>query len=152
MNKVDKFKMAAKSALISAVVVPAMGVVAHLMPGSTFPADEASLSDRFECAYKWNPRNKTYLSYDYKKPGTYSYVEDIESGQRKYMDSYEDAVYDDSWIEQGYPYDKICIEEKYFAHPLITYPMYLAVAGLAYAGMRRRRKENMINVNPQKTR
>lgn len=152
MNKVDKFKTAAKSALISAVVVPAMGVVAHLMPGSTFAASEASLSDRFECAYKWNPQKKTYLSYEYKKRGSYRYVEGSESGQCKYMDPYEDFVYEDSWIEQGYPYDKICIEDKYFAHPLITYPMYLVVAGLAYAGMRRRRKESIEITNQQKTR
>lgn len=151
MNKVEKFKMATKSALISAVVVPAMGVVVHFLPTDVFMLNDASLSERFECAYKWKPKNKTYMSYEYREPGTYQYVEEEETGIRRYYDSYEGLVYDESWIEPGYPYDKLCMEEKYAAHPVLTYSLYLGVAGLAYARMRRR-KQDMLNKETTKTR
>ena len=45
MNKVEKFKMAAKSALVSAVVVPAMGVVAHFLPTDVFEYMRHCLND-----------------------------------------------------------------------------------------------------------
>lgn len=151
MNKVTKFKMAVKSALISAIAVPAMGVAAHFIPTDVFDCNDASLSERFECAYKWNPKNKSYLSYEYKKPGTYHYVEDAETGQLNYYDVSQDAIYNESWIERGHPYDKLCIEENYVAHPLLTYSLYLGVAGLAYARMRRRQQEISKDA-PQKTR
>lgn len=149
MNKVEKFKMAAKSALVSAVVVPAMGVVAHFMPTDVFDCNDASLSERFECAYKWKPKNKTYMSYEYREPGTYQYVEEEESGIRRYYDSTNDLIFDESWIEQGYPYDKLCIEERYAAHPVLTYSLYLGVAGLAYARMRRRKQEMLNGKTPK---
>lgn len=151
MNKVEKFKMAAKSALVSAVVVPAMGVVAHFIPTDVFKYNDASLSERFECAYKLNPRNKTYVSYEYREPNTYDYVEEEDGGIRRYYDRTQEAVYDESWIEQGYPYDTLCIEERYGASPFITYPLYLGVAGLAYARMRRR-KQDMLNGKAPKAR
>lgn len=151
MNKVEKFKMAAKSALVSAVVVPAMGVVAHFLPTDVFKYNDASLSERFECAYKWKPKNKTYISYEYREPNTYDYVEEEDGGIRRYYDKFQDAVYDESWIEQGYPYDTLCIEERYAAHPVLTYSLYLGVAGLAYARMRRR-KQDMLNGKAPKAR
>lgn len=151
MNKVEKFKMAAKSALVSAVVVPAMGVVAHFLPTDVFKYNDASLSERFECAYKWKPKNKTYISYEYREPNTYDYVEEEDGGIRRYYDKFQDAVYDESWIELGYPYDTLCIEERYAAHPVLTYSLYLGVAGLAYARMRRRKQE-MLNKETPKTR
>lgn len=151
MNKVEKFKMAAKSALVSAVVVPAMGVVAHFLPTDVFKYNDASLSERFECAYKWKPKNKTYISYEYREPNTYDYVEEEDGGIRRYYDKFQDAVYDESWIEQGYPYDTLCIEERYAAHPVLTYSLYLGVAGLAYVRMRRR-KQDMLNGKAPKTR
>lgn len=151
MNKVEKFKMAAKSALVSAVVVPAMGVVAHFLPTDVFKYNDASLSERFECAYKWKPKNKTYISYEYREPNTYDYVEEEDGGIRRYYDKFQDAVYDESWIELGYPYDTLCIEERYIAHPVLTYSLYLGVAGLAYARMRRR-KQKMLNKETPKTR
>ena len=42
-------------------------------------------------------------------------------------------------------------EEKYAAHPVLTYSLYLGVAGLAYARMRRR-KQDMLNKETTKTR
>ena len=151
MNKVEKFKMAAKSALVSAVVVPAMGVVAHFLPTDVFEYNDASLSERFECAYKWKPKNRTYISYEYRKRNTYDYVEEEDGGIRRYYDKFQGAVYDESWIEQGYPYDTLCIEERYAEHPVLTYSLYLGVAGLAYARMRRR-KQDMLNKETSKTR
>ena len=43
------------------------------------------------------------------------------------------------------------LEEKYAAHPVLTYSLYLGVAGLAYARMRRR-KQDMLNKETTKTR
>lgn len=148
MNKTSKFKMAVKSAAISAVVVPLMGVAAHFMNGGKFAQNDATLAGRFKCGYTFNPKNDSYTSYEYRMPGDYRYYED-ETGQRRFVDDYDDSVYSESWIEQDGNYDKICIQEKYFAHPFITYSMYLAVAGLAYAGMRRRQK-NMAQANVNK--
>lgn len=152
MNKIDKFKLAMKSALISAVAVPTMGIAVHFMNGGTFTLNDAKLSERFDCAYNLHPKTDTYISYDYRKPGTYHYYEEFETGERRFMDDYGELLYSESWIEPHGEYDKICIPEKYFAHPFITYPMYLAVAGLAYARMRRRRENNLSQIDKQKTR
>ncbi|MDE6250536.1 MAG: hypothetical protein K2M34_02795 [Alphaproteobacteria bacterium] len=151
MDKISKFKMAVKSALISAVAVPAMWVASHFVNGGTFKQNDATLSERFQCAYTLNPKNDTYISYEYRAPDDYRYYED-EDGQRRFIGDYGDLLYSESWIEQGGEYDKICVPEKYFAHPFVTYPMYLAVAGLAYAGMRRRRQKNVAQMDKQKTR
>lgn len=148
MNKISKFKMAAKSALISAVAVPAMGIAAHFVNGGTFALNDATLSERFECAYTLNPENNTYVSYEYRAPDDYRYYED-ETGQRRFIGDYGDLFYSESWIEEGGKYDKICVPEKYLAHPFVIYPMHFLIAGLAYAGMRRRQK-NMAQTNVNK--
>lgn len=152
MNKIDKFKMAAKSALVSAVVVPAMGVLAHFMGSGAFQHNDSSLSHQFECAYSINPnpKHKTFTSYQYV--------------HRDVLDAWYDdngnPVNDEgmsvptAWeeLDPMHPdYVKFCNKEKYYANPFLTAAMYAGVAGLAYVGLRRRKK-NMPVLPTQKTR
>jgi len=134
----NKKKNIYKAILTSTVVVPAMGIVAHLMPNKgLYFFDDASLSHRFECAYKLNPNpaHKTYISHEYKKSyeDMYCIVDDT---MRPLTD--EGYVIDDAWIEPGITYDKYCSEESYLAHPALIYPLHVLVAMGAYARLRRR--------------
>lgn len=129
------------SMMISAAVVPVLGGLAHVMSSGAFQHDDAKLSHRFECAYSFNPNP------EHKKFTSYQYVHR----------SVEDAWYDD----EGNPindegisvptaqvvedpehpkYVKFTNEETYTENPFLTAFTYAGVAGLAYYGLRRRKK------------
>lgn len=144
------FKAAGKSVLVSAFVVPAMVLGAFWMSRGTFEISDAKLSGHFQAAYKWNPKARTYTSYEFHPHDMYHYCED-ENGHRTFITNYGEPI-PGAHIEQGDFIDKISVQDNYPAHPLITYPMYVAVTGLAYAAMRRRRDKNSSQINNQKTR
>lgn len=143
----NKKKNIYKAILTSTVVVPAMGIVAHLMPHKgMFWQDDASLLHRAECAYILNPQDsvKTYTSYEYNPSSSVLY--NINGALRPVKE--DGSAINDAWIEPGVTYDKYCHTEKYLAHPYMTYPLHILVAMGAYAYMRRRKQNDIY----QKTR
>ena len=139
MNELkQKFQAAAKATLVSVVVVPLMGVVAHFTPNKgKFMLDDASLSDRFHVGYNINPdqNRTTYVSHETR-----------ESTQ---PDGYDDTVGNpDMWVERHGKMETVYHEEKYAGTPLVIYPLHLLVAGLAYARLRRRDRKNNTHLLP----
>lgn len=141
------FENIIKSALISGVIVPTMGVLAHLAPHKgAFAEDDASLSNRFECAYTFNPNpaRRTYTSYEYKKvnsyPEYYKYTED-----NKIIDRETGHLFENSWIEHHGNSDKLCNKENYIASPYMIYPLHILIAWLAYIHLRRCEQEKLVS-------
>lgn len=120
-----------KATAISAFVVPAMGLAAHMIPNKgKFFLDDAKLSHRFECAYNINPdvTHRYYLSREY-----------IEHPMDKSIRSTRDLD-DGTWIEPGQNMDVRYNAEHYSASPILIYPMHFAIAALAFAALRRKEK------------
>ncbi len=138
-----------KSAAISAVVVPAMGIVAHVYSkvGSPLGLSDASLAHRFECAYTLNPQHSHYTTYTYY-PHSERDMRATEDGRLVT----DEGVWNDSWVEPaGGEYDKYCLKEKYMAHPALTASLYAGVMALAYRAARRRETDVVRVAQQQKT-
>ena len=152
-EKKKKLLAAAKGALLSAVAVPAMGVVSHCLHGGLFAADDSSLANRFETAYNINanPEHKFYTSYEVRPVSQRSRFQD-EYSTRHYINN-EGLEFDNTWVEYGSQYDNLYSEEKYAGIPLNIYPLHLLVAGLGYMYFRRKDEEReMLDRLNQKTR
>lgn len=138
--KKDTLKDLGASVLISAAAVPMLGVLAHVMHSGAFSQNDATLADRFECAYNMNPKNKTFVSYQYVGKDVLDAWLDPAGNPMN-----EDAMsLPDAWIEDYNEvpgYVKFCNEEEYAENPFVTAATYLGVAGLAFAGLRRRRNK-----------
>lgn len=151
--KKNTLKNIGQAVLVSAVVVPALGVLAHvgakLGAGNQFDLNDASLAHRFECAYTLNPKQTTYESW--------SYVPVSEHDRRVNSDGrvvVEDGVLTQSYVDTcaAPGYERYVMPERYAAHPLFTGLMYVGVGALAYGALRRRDEEAAAMQNAQKTR
>lgn len=140
----SKIKNIGKAVLISGILVPAMGVLAHFTPRKgAFWKDNASLSHRFECAYTFNPKpeHREYMSWEYRRVDSYPRYSFTDGRTRKPIDVETGQVFEDGWIESCGEFDKLCHMEKYAANPWLTASLHLLVAGAAYARLRRREQE-----------
>jgi len=136
-----KMSNLAKAILISGIAVPAMGVLAHFVPGKgTFFLDDASLAHRFETAYTLRvaPDHRTYTSYEVVPHGSRRII-NVNGVDKPLTD--EGYVLDNAWVEQGELCDKLYNEENYIATPYLIYPLHLFVAWGAYAMLKRREEQ-----------
>ena len=135
----SKTKDILKAAAISGVAVPLMGVVAHVLEDGPFLESDANLADRFECAYSFNPKNKTFSSWQYVP----SESEECWTDGHGTIINGEKCPIPDAWVERdaAHPFDvKLCARGEYTANPFLTGAMYLAIGGIAYARIRRKKR------------
>ncbi|MBD5400982.1 hypothetical protein HDR61_04565 [bacterium] len=137
----SKIKNVYKSILISGIVVPAMGVVAHLMPGKgTFEMDDASLAHRFETAYSLRPGQEpyTYTSYECVPHNPRGYVTSEWGEVHPISD--DGRVMEKAYVEPGEPFDTYYSDERYLCNPFMIYGLHFFAAWGAYAALKRREK------------
>ena len=118
-----------KASAISAFVVPAMGIAAHMIPNKgRFFLDDSNLMHRFECAYSLNPNvgHNHYLSREYIEHPTDNSIRDIQEFD------------DGSWVSPGPDMDVHYNMENYSVTPAVIYPLHALVALIAYTALRRR--------------
>lgn len=151
MSKVKDFM---KAALISGVVVPVTGVLADLMETGAFEYNDGKLAHRFECAYSLNPdpEHKEFYSFrSVHKSVLDGWLDQDGNPVNDERQSFPDAeIIED---HENPDYVMFWHKEKYTAHPFLTGAMYVAVAGAAYARIRRKKEQAKLQrMMPQKTR
>ena len=135
----SKIKNVYKSLLFSGIVIPAMGVVTHFMPGKgTFELDDASLSERIETAYSLRPGQVpyTYTSYEFVPHNPKGYVM-TESGVMRPLNR-DGNVIKNACVRPGNPHDTYYSEERYVCNPYMIYTLHFLAAWGAYAALKRR--------------
>lgn len=135
MNNLKNF---GKSILISGIAIPALGVLAHFVPGKdAFMQNDSSLAHRFESAYTFrvNPEHRRYTSYEYADHNPNTFVDN--KGIQRPIDK-DGNILSDCRIEPGEPFDMLYREEEYACNPYMIYPMHVLLAMGAYSVLRRR--------------